>query len=85
MSLGQLTGLNSDQNQAQKENAENQKVIGRENDRIDGKDPDRNNSNDMVKLFDHLIQNMEYQVEQDLRQEGSYSKKKKKSKRWQNR
>ena len=36
-------------------------------------------------LFDHLIQNLEYQVEQDLRQEGSNYKRKKKKEKWQRR
>ena len=85
MSLGQLTGLSSDQKNGQRANTGNQKIKGRERDQVDGTDPDRKHSKDMVHLFDHLIQNLEYQVEQDLRQEGSSYKGKKKRERWQRR
>jgi hypothetical protein len=78
MSMGQLTGWSSDQKNVNAANTENKKIKGGENDRIDGTDPDRMHSKDMVNLFDHLIQNLEYQVDQDLKQEGVNSKKKKK-------
>jgi hypothetical protein len=85
MSLGKLTGLSSDQKQEHKANAENQNIKGGGKYKNDGTDPDRNNYNDMAKLFDHLIQNLEYQVEQDLRQQGSNYKAKKKREKWQRR
>jgi hypothetical protein len=66
-------------------NTENKKIKGRENDQVDGTDPDRKHSKDIVYLIDHLIQNLEYQVEQDLRQEGGNYKGKKKRNRWQRR
>lgn len=78
ISTWQLTGLSSDQKNGQESNTENQEIKGRENAQVDGTDPDQKHSKDMVNLFDHLIQNLEYQVDQDLKQEGVNSKKKKK-------
>ena len=85
MSLGQLTGLSTEQKSLMPVNTENKRPKGRENEQDDGTGPHRRENKETVNLFDHLIQNLEYQVEQDLRQEGSSYKGKKKKARWQRR
>jgi hypothetical protein len=44
-------------------NSEEEKIKGSGNAWVDGTDPDRKHSNDIVHLLDQLIQNLEYQVE----------------------
>lgn len=77
--------MSSDQKNVQEANADAQKIKGRENAVVDGPGADRKHSKDIVYLFDNLIQHLEYQVEQDLRQEGRDYKGKKKRERWQRR
>jgi hypothetical protein len=85
INIGQLTGLSDNQKLLLPINNENQRSKGRDYDRVNRPDQDILNPKYMVNRLDHLIQNLEYQVEQDLKQEGSNSKKKKKSDQWQKR
>lgn len=66
-------------------NDENRPIGGKINDQANGTGQDFMNSKGTVHLLDQLIQNLEYQVEQDLKQEGSNSKRKKNNQKWQRR
>jgi hypothetical protein len=85
LSLGKLTGFSEDQKILMPINTENQRTKGRKNELDYGTGNQRRGVDEMANLLDHLIENLDYQAEQDLRQEGSHSKKKKKRKSWQNR
>jgi hypothetical protein len=85
MSMGQLTGHYSNVRHFLEAKTDDQKIKGGERHQVDGTDPDWKHSKDTVHLLDHLIQNLEYQVEQDLRHEGNSYKGKKKRERWQRR
>jgi hypothetical protein len=85
INLGQLTGLSDNQKLLLPINCENQRTKGRENDRVNRTGQNFMDPKDMVNLLDHLIQNLEYQVEQDIMKEGSQSKRKKKNETWQRR
>jgi hypothetical protein len=85
MNLVQLTGLSGDQKLLLQINNENHKTKGRGYDQVNRPGEDSMKPTDMFNLLDHLIQNLEFQVEQDVRQEESQSKRKKKNQSWQKR
>jgi hypothetical protein len=82
MSLGQIIGRADEKRSFTPAINENDKTKGREKDRSPGAALNTNESNNIIKQFDHLIQNLEFQVEQDLKHERGSEKKKKKRQSW---
>lgn len=81
ISLKQLTGVSDDKKLNVQIENESQRTKGRENEGTKSTNHTEG-SKDGISFFDHFIKSLEYQVEQDLQQEGNRKNSKRKRRKW---